>query len=42
MFTYKTLSKSKNVATIKLANNQEEIYVPAQQAKNEYYSKFTI
>lgn len=42
MFTYKTLSKEKGVATIKLVNNPEEIYVPAQQAKNEDYSNFTI
>lgn len=42
MFTYKTLSKSKNVATIKLVNNPEEIYVPAQPAKNKDYRNFTI
>ena len=42
MFTYKTLSKEKGVATIELINNQEEMYVPAQPAKNKDYSNFTI
>lgn len=42
MFTYKTLSKEKGVATIELINNTEEMYVPAQPAKNKDYSNFTI
>ena len=42
MFTYRTLSKSKNVATIKLVNNPEEIYVPAQQERDEDFSSFTL
>lgn len=42
MFTYKTLSKEKGVAIIELINNQEEMYVPAQPAKNKDYSNFTI
>lgn len=43
MFTYKELSKDSNTATISLDGAySEDIYVPAQQAKNEDYSNFTI
>lgn len=42
MFTYKVISKGKDAVTIKLLNEPEEIYVPAQSAKNEDYSNFTI
>lgn len=43
MFTYNELSKDSNTATISLDGAySEDIYVPAQQERDEYFSNFTL
>lgn len=43
MFTYSELSKENNVATISLDGSYEhDIYVPAQQERDEDFSNFTL
>lgn len=43
MFTYKLQSKENNAATISLDGSYEhDIYVPAQQERDEDFSSFTL
>ena len=43
MFTYKLQSKENSVATISLDGSYEhDIYVPAQQERDEDFSNFTL